>query len=293
MERKQEGFNNQRAIVLPQSIKDMLSINELTKSLYVTDIGYYPQAVGHYRVRKEGSPQHILIYCVEGEGWFSINGKREEVRKEQFFIIEAGVANAYAASEQNPWSIYWLHFTGEKSGLFNSFYNKLHKIDKSPSARIKDRILLFEEIYQNLAMGYHIDNLEYTSLCLWHFIASFKFIPQFREINKVKQGDVVQDTINYMKANIEKKLTLEDIASNMKYSPSHFGQLFLKSTGHTPLNYFNQLKIQKACQLLDFSDLRIKEIAEILGFYDQYHFSKAFQKQVGETPTSYKKRKKG
>lgn len=293
MERKKEGFTNQKAIVLPQTIKEILNSNEITQLLYVTDIGYYPQAIGHYRARKHGSQQHILIYCTEGEGWYSIDGQRQKVSKDQFFIIEAKTPHIYAASEKNPWSIYWLHFTGEKSLLFKSFYNKLHKIDESPNARIKDRILLFEEIYQNLEMGYNTDNLEYTTLCLWHFIASFKFIPQFREINKTKQGDIVQDAINYMKKNIEKKLTLEDIATSMKYSVSHFGQIFLKKTGHTPLNYFNQLKIQKACQLLDFSDLRIKEIAEALGFYDQYHFSKSFYKQVGETPSNYKKRKKG
>lgn len=294
MERKKEGFTNQKAIVLPQAIKEILNSNELTKLLYVTDIGYYPHAVGHYRARKHGSEQQILIYCTEGEGWYSIEGgQRQKVSKDQFFIIEAGVSHIYAAAEKNPWSIYWLHFTGEKTFLFQSFYNKLHKIDESPSARIKDRILLFEEIYQNLEMGYNTDNLEYTTLCLWHFIGSFKFIPQFREINKAKQGDVIQDVINYMKKNIEKKLTLEDIATNVKYSASHFGQIFLKKTGHTPLSYFNQLKIQKACQLLDFSDLRMKEIAEELGFYDQYHFSKAFYKQVGETPSNYKKRKKG
>lgn len=293
MERKKEGFTNQRAIVLPEAIKKILVGNELTNLLYVTDIGYYPHATGHYRARRYGSQQHILIYCTEGEGWYSIHGQRQKVCKDQFFIIEAGLPHIYAASENSPWSIYWLHFTGEKSHLFNSFYNKLHKIDESPNARIKDRMQLFEEIYQNLEMGYSIENLEYTTLCLWHFIASFKFVSQFREINRAKQGDVTQEAISYMRKNIEKKLSLDDIAGSVNYSSSHFGQVFLKKSGYTPLNYFNQLKIQKACQLLDFSDLKIKEIAEQLGFYDQYHFSKVFYKQIGETPSSYKKRNKG
>lgn len=96
-----------------------------------------------------------------------------------------------------------------------------------------------------------------------------------------------------MKDNIDKKMVLEDIAEFVGYSPSHFGQIFLKKTGQTPLNYFNQLKIQKACQMLDFTDLKIKEIASELGFYDQYHFSKTFFKLTGETPTNYKKRNKG
>lgn len=293
MEYKKDGFTGQRAIVLPQTIQELLQKNEITNLLYVTDIGFYPNAVGHYRTRPEGVNQHILIYCIEGKGWFSVNGVRHEVRKEQFFIIEAGQPHIYAASESAPWSIYWIHFTGEKSHLFKSIYNKVFNIDETPEARLKDRLILFEEIYQNLERGYSIENLEYTSLCLWHFIASFRFISQFREINKNKKGDIIQAAINFMMKNLNKKLTLEDIAENVHYSPSHFGQIFMKRTGHTPLNYFLQLKIQKACQLLDFSDMKIKEIADELGFYDQYHFSKVFIKMLGESPSNYKKRNKG
>ena len=102
MERKKEGFTNQRAIVLPEAIKKILVGNELTNLLYVTDIGYYPHATGHYRARRYGSQQHILIYCTEGEGWYSIHGQRQKVCKDQFFIIEAGLPHIYAASENSP-----------------------------------------------------------------------------------------------------------------------------------------------------------------------------------------------
>ena len=293
MTRKKEGFTNQREIVLPKSIKNILVKNELTKLLYITDIGYYPNAKDHYIVRKNGVDQNILIYCTEGEGWVNVNGEINNITKGDFFIIEANLPHLYAASEKNPWSIYWVHFTGEKSQLFKSFYNIKKTISNSNDSRVENRIQLFEEIYQVLERGYSTDNLEYTSLCLWKVLASFLFISQFRVINNITEGNIIQESINYMKTNINKKLTLKDIASSVNYSPSYFGQIFLKKSGHTPLNYFHQLKIQKACQLLDFSDLKIKEIAYKLGFYDQYHFSKTFYKIVGISPSLYKKRIKG
>lgn len=137
-----------------------------------------------------------------------------------------------------------------------------------------------------------MENLEYTSLCLWHFIASFRFISQFRKVNKTS-NNIIQNTIQFMKNNINNRITLDEMAENVHYSPSRFGQLFFKQTGNSPLNYFMQLKIQKACQLLDFSDMKIKEIANELNFYDQYHFSKMFTKLIGETPSSYRKKRKG
>ena len=123
MERKKDGFDGQRAIVLPQTIKEILNTNELTSLLYITDIGFYPNANGHYRIRKEGAEQHILIYCTDGKGWISTKGEKHNLSKGEFFIIEAGTPHSYGASEKEPWSIYWLHFTGEKSHLFKSIYN--------------------------------------------------------------------------------------------------------------------------------------------------------------------------
>lgn len=55
MEKKQDGFANQKAIVIPLDIKNILANDEVTKMLYITDIGYYPHAEGHYRTRKHGS----------------------------------------------------------------------------------------------------------------------------------------------------------------------------------------------------------------------------------------------
>ena len=137
MEYKKDGFLNQRSIVVPRSVQEMQTANELTRLLYVTDIGYYPNAVGHYRTRSEGSPQHILIHCVDGEGWFSINGQRQNVQKGQFFLLEAGVPHTYAASRTTPWSIYWIHFTGEQSHVFRSMFNHVFEITETAEARLQ------------------------------------------------------------------------------------------------------------------------------------------------------------
>ena len=66
--KKREGFKGQRSIVLPDTITGKLRKNPLTRLLYVTDIGYYPKAKFHFRKRPHGVDQHILIYCVDGEG---------------------------------------------------------------------------------------------------------------------------------------------------------------------------------------------------------------------------------
>lgn len=293
MIKKKEGFVGQRAIVIPYEIRQKIENNDLTKLLHVTDVGFYPCAQKHYRRRDKGIEQHILIYCYEGEGWYNIGAGRTTVKANNFFIIEAGIPHIYGASEKEPWSIYWMHFAGEKSTLFKSVFNKTMAIEYSLTARYQDRVLMFEEIIQNLYMGYSIENLEYVTLCLWHLLGSFYYIPQFREVNKPKPVDVIQKVIAFMKTNTSHRLTLEEIAQSVKYSPSYLSNIFTQRTGMTPIDYFNHLKIQRACVLLDFSEMKIKEIAFELGFSDQYYFSKVFAKYMAMSPLAYKKKQKG
>ena len=217
-------------------------------------------------------------------GWITYGGEWFELSQNNAFILPANERHAYGAADTDSWSIYWIHFCGEKVGMFSSIIGRPILLEKSDSSRYDDRFGLFEEMYQNLEMGYSPDNLEYVSFCLMHFLASLKYVNQFREIRKVRETDFVQQSISFMKENIENKVMLEDIARHVNYSVSHFSSMFSERTSYTPMEYYNQLKIQRACSYLQFSDLKIKEIAFRLGFYDQFHFSKAFNKEMGITP---------
>lgn len=143
-------------------------------------------------------------------------------------------------------------------------------------------------MFQNLELGYSPENLEYVSICLLHFLATLKYINQYREIKKIKSHDIVRDSISFMKQNIENSITLEDIAQHVNYSTSHFSTLFSRRTSYAPMEYYNSLKIQRACTYLQFSNLKIKEIAFKLGYYDQFHFSKVFRKEMEITPKEYR-----
>ncbi|MCW1735162.1 AraC family transcriptional regulator [Anaerorudis cellulosivorans] len=287
-----EGFKGEKAIILPYNIRTYQAQNNVTKQLYVTHIGYYPKAKYHFRERKQGAKQNILIYCEEGKGWIIYNDEKFHLTRNQAFILPANEAHAYGANNADPWSIYWIHFLGEMAGIFSSITGKIIDVYESDSSRYQDRFILFEEIFRNLEMGYSPENLEYTSFCLLHFLASIKYIPQFRSIKNIKEKDTVQKSILYMKDNLENKITLEDMAQHVGYSPSHFENLFLEKTSYSPMKYYNQLKIQRACSYLQFSDLKIKEIAFRLGYFDPYHFSNAFKKEMGISPKEYKRKYK-
>jgi len=286
-------YKDQKTIVLPKGIIKELCSNELTNSLMVTDIGFYSKAENHYRERKNGISQYILIYCTDGEGWFEIAGKKQNIYKNQYIIIDKDTAHKYGAHHQKPWSIYWIHFSGEKAALFVNHPNQILNIDLASNSRFRDRILLFEEIFYNLEMGYSMENLEYANICLWHMLGSFRYLSQFRKIKEVSTQDKVAKSIRFMKTHIDKKLSLEAIANHCGLSVSQYCLLFKKKTSRSPLDYLIHLKIQHASNLLDFSDLRINEISRQTGYEDAFYFSRVFSKIMGMSPKEYRGLKKG
>ncbi len=295
MAKLKSGFRGERAIVIPAPIIEELKNDALGSLLHITDIGYYPKATFHFRERtKEEAKQYILIYCIEGSGWFEIEGVRQKVSPEHFFILPKGKAHAYGCSTTNPWTIYWLHFDGDKAGFFSEGLDKPTPVTPQKNSRIEDRLQLFEEIFATLKNGYSKNNLDYSISGLFHFLGSLKFLGAYRESIFTNQTeDISADAIHFMRENIHKRLTLKEIADHVGFSPSHFSTLFQNKTGFSPLNYLSQLKIQQACHWLDFSDMKINQIAMTIGFDDPFYFSRVFTKTMGVSPTEYRSKKKG
>ena len=295
MRKRKDGFDGERALVLPLSISKEMENDPIYRTLHITDIGYYPKANNHFRERSEPISQYVFIYCIEGAGWFSLNNEVHQVSRNQYFILPAGVPHKYGSDESNPWTIYWIHYKGKLASQFSSGLNYPIEIKPAVHSRISGRIDLFEEIFRTYEMGYSRENMLYASSVFFHFLGSLRYLQQYRYAAKDEsaENDLVTAAIHYMKENTEKKLSLTEIADHIGYSPSHFSILFNKRTGYSPIYYFNQLKIQQACQLLDFTDMKINQVCYKVGIDDSYYFSRLFSKMMGMSPKLYKKQQKG
>ncbi|SDH31550.1 AraC family transcriptional regulator [Chitinophaga filiformis] len=291
--KKREGFEGQQLIVVPKKIAaDFLTKDPITRQLYITDIGYYPRARYHYVKRTVGAGQHIIIYCIEGRGWIEIDKKRIDVLPSQFMIIPSGMAHKYMSDEQDPWTIYWIHFKGDISAFIVELILQRAKSYKLHLTYNETRIRLFEEICLNLQKGYSGDNLRYVNMIFNHFLSSLLYEEKFNYAGKEQPDDVIAHTIGMMQERLGQVITLQELSGYAGLSVSHFSAVFREKTGYSPIEYFNHLKIQKACQYLMFSNATVKEVANRLGVEDQYYFSRMFSKLMGMSPSEYRNRNK-
>jgi len=295
MPRIRDGFQGQRIIYIPEQVREWIQNNPFSNGITLQSAGFFPHAWHHFVERRKGCPDFILIYCTEGKGWFEVGGSRTEVQEHQFFVLPPDEVHRYGADRNAPWTIYWLHFNGPAARALYQAASSPVTILPGTYSRIEERLQLFEDMFRNLEMGYAYENISYALLCLNHFLGSLLFLNQYQLIRRTgaHQENIIEPAIHFMRENLEKNLTLNDIARFLNYSPSHFSMIFKKRTGYAPIRYFIQLKMQRACQWLDLSDMKINQIAAKHGFEDAHYFSRQFTREVGMSPSEYRNKAKG
>ena len=93
-----------------------------------------------------------------------------------------------------------------------------------------------------------------------------------------------------MKGHLSEPLTVGTLAALVNLSRSHYTTLFRRVTGYAPRHYLNHLRMQEAVQMLNGTDLPIKQISDRLGFSEQFYFSRAFSKMHNHSPTEHRRR---
>ena len=105
---------------------------------------------------------------------------------------------------------------------------------------------------------------------------------------EVKDNFIVNKILQYLHMNIESHVSLEDIAHNLDITPQYAVSCFKKHMGISLMKYSKKIRIDRSKVLLMTTTKSILDIALILGFYDQSHFSKTFKFFEGVSPSEFR-----
>ncbi len=279
-----------RYFKIPNPLIEELKSNSISSDLHITETGEIEIEPGTIWNPGRKLENIMLAYCIKGSGILMVAGEQFPVSSEQFFILNTNeLFKFYSVINQKTRFLIVL-FDGKKSNELVREFSVVRNIIPSINNRIANRELLFEEIFNNLSRGYHDDNLKYVNLCFGHLLATFVYAHKTGDDFADESNPIIRRSIDYMNNNLEKKLTLLQISKEAGYSPTYFTTLFRKETNYSPLSYFSHLKIVKACEFLDYTGKKVKEISFLLGYTDPYYFTKDFKKKMGMSPRQYRNR---
>ncbi len=95
--------------------------------------------------------------------------------------------------------------------------------------------------------------------------------------------------LDFMRGRLSEDISLEDLAAEAQLSPFHFARMFKQSVGVPPRVYLTRIRMEKACELLENTDLPVTEIAFDVGYSSNQALARVFLKERNMTPTAYRR----
>ena len=260
--------------------------NSAYKDLYPIDVGHELHSAKNKRFANR-YPYYLLHYVVKGGGQIEINGKKTTYKTNDIFVLPPDETITYSVSAEKQWEYYWINFNGitAKSTLANIFGNndeyhvKGNKSFKTVFVRaMNSKNERQTQVYTVLACLFDIFS-KIAKINSATGAASSIDLPSFNRI------------FDYINRNLySKELKAETVAKTFFVNPCYFSVLFKKNMNVSFKEYLNYERIKKASELLDDTDLLIKEIADAVGFSDALYFGKVFKKYRIVSPLEYRNR---
>jgi len=277
------------------------SDDDEARGIVCTDVGRADVPPGSdYPPKKEGHPSiyqpvatgrvlndYQLIYVTRGRGLYISEERETPVEEGTVIAVFPDVRHAYHPDAGTGWEEYWVGFRGASVDrlAFSGFHTPEHPlfhIGLQPSI-----LSLFEDIFGNVEVQAPFYQLRAGAL-IFYLLAEIHGTERLSE----QQGDterLVERAKFLMRENIYGAIDLDGIGDRLGASRARFYEAFKSYTGMTPYQYFINLKINRAKELLGAEGASVKEAAFRLGFEDPYYFSRLFHKKTGLSPSAWAK----
>lgn len=112
--------------------------------------------------------------------------------------------------------------------------------------------------------------------------------PQVFPTKESMENHLVLQIMQLIEANVNEKLSIEDICRKLKYSKTYLSKIFKAATGYTMVHYINELKIKKAKKLIREENHNFSQISDLLAFENPHYFSRVFKRITSMSPSEYR-----
>ncbi len=240
---------------------------------------------GSYSLKRRNSDMYLLLYTTGGEGRLSYEGEEHTLLPGTAFLIDCRREQAYS-TVGDLWEFAYIHFTAQGmrdyvETLYRSYGAVFHVTDGDVmESRMRTVIELFHS-YEASAVHQAFGQLA-VLLGMLYTAAEKK--------NGMRPSELTSAVLAVLEERYAEKLTLDEIARQMKYSKYYLAHRF-KTEMKLPLHeYLTLLRITKSKLLLQSTDMPVAEIAHSTGFAGTSNYIRTFFAYESMTPLQYRKR---
>lgn len=277
-----DGFPGERMLVLPRSRVDEALASPGTRRLIVTDVGYFPAAKDHGRGRS-AIEETVVMVCTDGRGWCETPDGRWDVGPGDAIVLPAGRPHGYGSTVDAPWTLWWMHVAGD------AVADLVQLTGSDPPVRAladpDDAAVLVGEVLRWMDRDLTARSLIAASGAAWHLLTSVVLAGL-----DDRSGGVVEQAASHLRATLDQRISIPDLAARAHLSPSHFAAVFKAQVGYSVLQYRTQLRMSRARELLDTTDLTIEAIGRAVGYPDPFYFTRQFTRVTGLAPRTFRHR---
>lgn len=233
--------------------------------------------------------EYQLVYITEGAGTFeSLSVPRTVIGPGTIFLLFPDEWHTYRPDIEVGWTQYWIGFKGINMDerVRQKFFEKDSPIF---TVGLNDEVVSL--FMRAIEVADH-ENAYFQQMLagIVNYMVGLIYI--LDRNNRLNQDVHVVQQINQariiMHENIESCMTVQQVAAAVGMSYSSFRTNFKEYTGLSPASYFQNLKLQRAKDLLRMTTLSIKEIAYRLEFESPDYFSTLFRKKTGKRPSDFR-----
>ncbi len=233
--------------------------------------------------------EYQLIYITAGSGWFESNSVKQQISAGTIILLFPGERHRYRPSGITGWDEYWIGFKGRIMDdlVSGDFFSPSHPcIHLGINEQAFNLFNLIIEGTKREEGGYQSQ----ISGATLHLLGTIHAGNRANLIEDREKHTLINKARLLFRSNITNEFSPEQAAKELMIGYSNFRKLFKTYTGISPGQFYIQLKIEKAKEMLSNPAIPIKEIAYELCFESHFYFSKLFKEKTGLTPTAFRSR---
>ncbi|HLK55705.1 MAG TPA: AraC family transcriptional regulator [Chthonomonadaceae bacterium] len=231
---------------------------------------------------------YALVYLLEGSGFYEDgNGYQQKVGAGDLLILYPEIPHICEPSAGGNWNDFYVVFRGPAF----DFWRKVGLLDPAQPIRHLQPIDSWLSRFQEAAQAAWSAEAAERTLEISRFLSLLTELLAV-EIPKSTEPagqNWLERARFYLGAGLNEELNLEQLARRIGVSYESFRKRFQQQTGVSPARYRMMRRIEAACDLLLYTSMTNQQVAESVGFWDEYYFYKRFKQMVGKTPRAFRK----